>query len=86
MAKNNFLLELLAGTLAEVGESKLVELLQELHDKNPVAWKSVIHGGLSFVTGIAQLTDKSKTKIDDALVNAIKEAVETSAAANGLKL
>lgn len=86
MAKSNFLLELLSGTLAEIGESKLVEVLQDLHDKNPVAWKSVIHGGLSFATGISQLTDKSKTKIDDALVNAIKEAVETSAAANGLEI
>lgn len=80
----NFLVELLAGTLAEVGESKLVDVLQELHDKDQAAYKSVIFGGMSFVTGISKLTDKTKTKIDDAIVNAIREAIETSAANNGI--
>lgn len=82
----NFILELLAGTLAELGESKLVEVLQSLHDKDPQGYKSAIFGGLSFVTGISKLTDKTKTKIDDALVNAIREAIEISAEANGIKL
>lgn len=86
MAKSNFFLELLAGTLAEVGELTLVELLQELHDKDPDGYKSAIYGGISFVTGISKLTTRTKTKIDDAFVNAIKDAVETSAAANGLEL
>jgi len=86
----NFILELLAGTLAEVGESKLVEVLQELHDKDTTDdksdYKSVLLGGLSFVTGISKLTSKTKTKIDDALVGAIREAIETSAKLNGVEL
>jgi len=82
----NFILELLAGTLAEVGESKLVEVLQELHDKDQEDYKSVLYGGLSFVTGISKLTSKTKTKIDDALVAAIKDAIETSAKLNGVEL
>ena len=40
MAKANFILELLSGTLAELGESKLVEVLQELHDKDKTEDKS----------------------------------------------
>lgn len=84
--KTNFLLELLASTLAEVGESKLVEVLQSLHDKDLQGYKSALFGGLSFVEGITKLTDKSKTKIDDALVNAIREAIEESAKLNNIKL
>lgn len=86
----NFLLELLAGTLTEVGESKLVEVLQQLHDKDATEDKSdyvsVLQGGLSFTTGISKLTNKTKTKLDDALVNAIKEAIETSAKNNDIDL
>lgn len=86
----NFLLELLAGTLTEVGESKLVEVLQQLHDKDTTEDKSdyisVLQGGLSFTTGISKLTNKTKTKLDDALVNAIKEAIETSAKNNDIDL
>lgn len=88
--KTNFILELLSGTLAELGESKLVEVLQELHDKDKTEgktdYRSVILGGLSFVVGISKLTTKTKTKIDDALVSAIKDAIETSALANGIEL
>lgn len=83
---SNFLLELLAGTLAEVGESKLVDVLQDLHDKDEEGYKSAILGGMSFVIGISKLTNKTKTKIDDALVNAIREAIETSAELNGIEL
>jgi len=87
---NNFLVELLAGTLQSVGESKLVEVLQQLHDKDKTAdktdYKSVIFGGYSFAVGISKLTDSTKTKIDDAIVASIKEAIETSAAANGVTL
>lgn len=86
----NFLLELLAGSLAEVGESKLVEVLQELHDKDKTEdksdYKSVILGGLSFVTGISKLTSKTKSKLDDALVSSIKDAIEASAKANDIDL
>lgn len=88
--KSNFILELLAGTLAELGESKLVEVLQQLHDKdtsiNKAKYKSVLFGGLSFVTGISQLTDKTKSKIDDALVQSIREAIEASADLNNIEL
>lgn len=86
----NFILELVAGSLAEVGESKLVEVLQELHDKDKSEdksdYRSVLLGGLSFCTGISKLTSKTKTKIDDALVSAIKDAIEVSAKNNDVEL
>ena len=86
----NFILELVASSLAEVGESKLIEVLQELHDKDKTEDKSdyvsVLQGGLSFCTGISKLTSKTKTKIDDALVSAIKDAVEVSAKNNNIDL
>ena len=57
MAKKNVLLELLSGTLATLGESKLEEVLQELHDNDKTEgktdYKSAIFGGQSFVTGIS---------------------------------
>lgn len=83
---NNFLLELLSGTLASIGESKLVEALQLLHDKNRVAYEAAIKGGHAFAVAMEAITDSSKTKIDDAIVASIKEAIETSAAANGVEL
>jgi len=90
MAANNFLLELLSGALASIGESKLVEVLQTLHDNDKTPgktdYRSVILGGYSFVVGISKLTDSTKTKIDDAIVSSLKEAIETSAAANGVTL
>jgi len=90
MAANNFLLELLSGALASVGESKLVEVLQQLHDNDKTEgktdYKSVILGGYSFVTGIVRFTDKTSSKIDDAIVASLREAIETSAGNNGIKL
>lgn len=90
MAANNFLLELLSGALASIGESKLVEVLQLLHDNDKTPDKSKYHsvilGGYSFCVGISSLTDSTKSKIDDAIVGSIKEAIETSAKTNGVTL
>ena len=87
---SNFILELLSGTLAEIGESKLVEVLQELHDKDKTPgktdYKSALLGGLSFTTGISKLVTKTKTKLDDALVNAIVSAIHESADNNNIEL
>ena len=86
----NALVEFFASALGAAGESKLIEVLQELHDTdttvNKDQYKSVILGGYSFAVGIKKLTDKTKTKIDDALRLAVQEAVETSAATNGISL
>ena len=84
------LLGTLTGALATIGESKLMEVLQELHDKDETPekeqYKSVILGGASFCSGISALVKKSKTGIDDAILQSIKDAVTMSAAANGIEL
>lgn len=80
------LLNLLTGAIESVGESKLIAVLQDLHDKNPELYKSAIHGGNALVTALKPLVEKSATKIDDAVLNAIGDAVKQSAAANGITL
>jgi hypothetical protein len=90
MANSNFLLELLSGTLSTLGESKLVDVLQELYDNDKTEgktdYKSAVFGGQSFVTGISKLTTKTKTQIDDAIVTAISEAIQASAKQNAIAL
>jgi len=84
MAKNNFLLNLLAGALEGVGESQLIELLQDLHDSNLEDYEAAIQGGQALVAHLMPLVTKSKSKIDDAILNAISDAIDTSAADNGV--
>ena len=90
MANSNFLLELLSGALGSAGESKLLEVLQQLHDNDKTTektdYKSAIIGGYSFCVGISKLVTASKTKIDDSILTALQEAITESAKANGVKL
>lgn len=77
-----FLLNLLSSSLETIGESKLVEVLQQLHDKNPGQYKVAILGGLQLVIALEPVVLGTGTKIDDAIIKALREAIETSAAAN----
>lgn len=81
-----FLLGTLTGVLTTVGESKLEAILQDLHDSNEGDWKAAITGGNALITHLQPLVTKSKTGIDDAIVAAISEAIQASAAANGFDL
>lgn len=87
MAKlNAIIVELLSTTIKTVGESKLVEVLQKLHDKNPDNFSDkikAIHLGLLWMQPEVQA---SKTKIDDAVLEGLLEALEASALANGVEL
>ncbi len=80
------LLNSLTGTLQTVGETKLVEVLADLHEKNPTQYHAAIQGGNALVTALTPLVAKTGTKIDDALVAALKEAIDKSAAQNGVSL
>lgn len=79
-----FLLNLLNGALESVGESKLEELLQKLHDQHPDQYKGAIYGGQALVNALQPLVTTTGTKIDDALLSAISDAIRDSAAANGI--
>lgn len=77
---------MMAATFEQYGELKLIEALQLLYGKDPIKYEVAVRGGHAFCTALKPLTDKSKTPIDDAILNSIKEALETSAAANGITL
>lgn len=75
----------LAGTaLQTVAESKLVPLLQDLHDSNPSDYDAAIRGGHALVKHLMPLTAKSTTKIDDMVITALDQAINESAEANGV--
>lgn len=80
--KLDFLVELLSGTIAQAGESKLVEVLQDLHDSNLADYKAAIAGGKALVQHLEPLVKKSKTKIDDLVISAIGDAIDLSASSN----
>lgn len=79
-----FLLNLLSSALESVGESKLEEILQKLHDTHPDQYKGVIYGGQALVNGLLPLVSSTGTKIDDAFLSALSDAIRDSAAANGI--
>jgi len=79
-----FLLATLAGTLEVVGETKLVEILQQLHDKDEVQYWNAIEGGRVIVKSLLPIAAKSKSPIDDAILQSLSDAIETSAAANAI--
>ncbi len=80
------LLEAGAGMVESAAEMKLVEVLQKLHDNDPARYKAAILGGLALVAALKPITDGTATKLDDAVIDALKEALETSAAQNGVDL
>lgn len=81
----NFLVELFSKTIADAGESKLKEVLQNLHDQNEAEYKAAIYGGHALVKRLRPLVEKSKTSIDDAVLGAIDDAINESAKANGIE-
>lgn len=81
-----FLLNTMAGALESVGEIKLVDLLQKLHDGEPENWKACILSGHAFIIPLKKLVGKTTTKIDDGFVAALDEAITMSAENNGLDL
>lgn len=85
-AFSNFFVNLFSGTIAEAGESKLVEVLQQLHDSDLESYKAAIYGGQALVSKLSPVVAGTGTEIDDAILQAISEAIETSAADNGIEL
>lgn len=83
---SDFLLNALSGTLTTLGESKLEEVLQQLHDKNRLEYEAAIKGGNALVIALLPCVVKTGTKIDDAIVNALADAIKISALANNVIL
>ena len=83
--------ELIINTLSPALEiivtTKLTEILDDLAAKNPEAHKTLctsLYGPID--VHLEGLTDKTKTQIDDAVVNGFKAAIEASAATAGIEL
>mgnify|MGYP003536371554 CR=1 FL=1 len=67
--------------------TKFTEILDELAAKNPEAHKTLctsLYGPID--VHLEGLTAKTKTKIDDAVVNGFKAAIEASAESAGIAL
>jgi hypothetical protein len=80
------LANLLAGVLESVGESKLEDALQLLHDKHPEQWQVAVRGGYSLVTALQPFAASTANKIDDAVLKSLGEALQASATKNGITL
>lgn len=75
------------GPITIVGTQKLVEVFDKLQADNPDAYKTVMLALYPIVDlQLEKITSKTKTKIDDAFVTALKGAVEQSAAKYGIEL
>lgn len=85
-AFTDFLLNTLSGTLTTVGESKLIEVLQQLHAKDVIQYEAAIRGGHSLVLALLPIVVKTGNKIDDAIVNSLDEAIKVSAKLNDIIL
>lgn len=85
-AFSDLIVNALLPTIEAVGESKIVDVLQKLHDSEPDKYKLVMEAGFAFITPLEKYTAGTTTKIDDGFVAAIKEAIVLSAANNGLQL
>lgn len=69
------------------GKQALVELLQKLHDTDVVSYTQLVTGVYPLIDlQLENYTKKSKTQIDDKIVNDLKGAVEESAAVNSVVL
>lgn len=86
MNLGEILLAALTPTLEAVGESKLVDLLQQLHDHHPETYQSALKSGYLFAKQLQPLVVNSSSKIDDAIIQAIIESIEASAQANNVTL
>ncbi len=76
----------LAGPLETIASAKLQELFDQLNKKNPEALaptlKSLHIGAIELQT----ITGTTRTKIDDAIANALVDAIETSAEKYSIEL
>jgi len=80
------LLNAVAGSISAVAEEKLTELFTKLHDRNPVEHSATLRSLYIGVGQLEKITDESKTKLDDAVVDALKGAIEQSAQTYNVEL
>lgn len=83
----NFLLGVFSSAIKSLLKSRLTAALNALKAKDEKAYKTVLVSLYPVIdVELEDITDKTKTEADDLLVDAIKEAMEESAAANNVTL
>ena len=85
-AAPGFLLEVLAGALGQVLAGSMQPLLQKICDKAPKRFPAKIKAFYAVLVELRDITDETKTKIDDAAVSSLIDAVMSVAKANGVTL
>lgn len=81
-----FFISLLLGTIEQLEETALIAILQNLHDKNLEQYKAAIYGGTALVGSLLPLVQKTKTNLDDIILRGLQDAINQSAANNGINL
>ncbi len=83
-AITDFLVKILLPTIEQLGETALIGLLQKYHDNDPEEYKATMIMGHTFIKRLVKYADGTEGKIDDGFVDALDEAITTSALANGI--
>ncbi len=73
------LLNGVAGTISLILQEKLVDVFRKLHTHDPAKHSATLRSLYIGLNQLEDITDDTKTKLDDAGVDAIKGAVEESA-------
>lgn len=81
---SDFIVSALLPTIEAIGQAKLVDVLQKLHDTDIEKYKATVVAGHVFIKPLKEFVAKTNTKIDDGFVDAIDEAISESAAKNGV--
>ena len=83
----DFLVGIFSGAIKTLIKERLIAALAALKAKDEKAYRTALTGLYPVIdVQLEDITDKTKTKADDVVVDAIKEAMEESAAANGVTL
>jgi hypothetical protein len=86
-AINDFFLQMFLPGLANIGALELTKVFDAYAIKHPEAHKTLMVSLYPIIdVRLENLTTESKTKFDNPFSTALKLAIETSAAANGIEL
>lgn len=86
MTIKEFLLNTLLPTLESLGESKLEELLDQLSEKEGENFALDVIGTYNLFTRLSILAKKTKSKIDDGIIDTVIEALEATAEKHDIDL
>lgn len=82
-----FLINTFSNAIKSLLKDRLAAVLAALKAKDEKAYRTTLASLYPIIdVQLEDITDKTKTKADDVLVDAFKEALEESAAANGVTL